>query len=348
MVDKVYKVIVVVMALALVAGLILGAILLPKVIAQAAEAAAIAGPVGNQGVAGPQGPAGENADPAEVLALMQRDPSFLLSVKQELSAPTINNPYMTAYEDSLEYVVPAELQVPSDLLEGFIPVASLVKTDLMVNDKKVAVSAVPADITPYFCFPQDYSNGDQSNPGCRQAQLAGSLPWKRAVAGYNDGNNWSSDSPDGWSADDIQSYNWRVITGYEVCHPAVGCLKDPDGGAVMIILINFEDSDEVWSVRNQSAIFVDAGFIGYGPMWDLSGGTYDIGEGIADIRNHYLYNLGYPVSAADNHLEGQCGDSGLCKTVTYVTVARVWDRSDLGINFSHFELLDYGQWVRPE
>lgn len=313
-----------------------------------------AGPQGPQGEVGPQGPQGpagadgKSVDPAEVLALMQSDPNFLLAVKQQLSAPTIDNPYMTAYQNTLEYKVSAEQQVPSDLLKGFTPVPSLVKTDLAVNAKKVVIPAAPADVTPYFCFPQDYSKGDQFNPGCRQAQLAGQLPWKTPIAGYNDGNNWSSDSPDGWSADDIQSFNWRVITGYEVCHPAVGCLKDPDGGAVMILLINFEDSDEVWNVRNQSAIFVDSGFIGYGPMWDLSGETYDIGSGIADIRNHYLYNLGYPVSSADNHLEGQCGSSNLCKTVTYVTVARVWDSPEIGINYSHFELLDYGQWVRPD
>lgn len=317
----------------------------------------LVGSQGPQGVAGesitgPQGPAGidgKNADPAEVLALMQSDPAFLLSVKQELSAPTIDNPYMTAYQNTLEYTVSAEQAVPADLLEGFVPVASLVKTDLVLpSGYKVSVPAAPDDVTPWFCFPQDYSNGDQFNPGCRQAQLAGKLPWKTPIAGYNDGNNWSSDSPDGWSADDIQSFNWRVIPGFQVCHPAVGCLKDPDGGAVMILLINFEDSDEVWNVRNQSAVFIDSGFVGYGPMWDLSGGTYDIGEGIADIRNHFLYNLAYPVSTADNHLEGQCGSSDLCKTVTYVTVARVWDSPEIGIGYSHFELLDYGQWTRPE
>lgn len=308
------------------------------------------GPQGPQGEVGPQGPAGtdgKNTDPAEVLALMQSDPSFLLAVKHQLSAPTIDNPYMTAYQNTLEYMVSDELQVPSDLLEGFTPVASLVKTELMVNDKKVVVPAVPEDVTPYFCFPQDYSVSDQFNPGCRQAQLAGLLPWKTPIAGYNDGDNRFSDTPDGWTAEDIQAFDWKVYDGWQVCHPSIGCLQDPDGGAVLITIVNFLDSDEVWNVRNSSAVFADSGFTGYGVMWDLSGGTYDVGEGIADVRNHFIYKLAYPDTKDDNHLRGQCGSSSLCKTVTYVTVARVWDRSDLGINFSHFELLDYGQWVRP-
>ncbi len=308
------------------------------------------GPAGANGVdgsigpQGPVGPAGQNADPAVLL----QDPQFLSAVKQSLTAPTIDNPYMMAYQNTLEYTVPAELAVPADLLEGFEPVASLVKTDFVLpSGYKVSVPAAPDDVTPWLCFPQDYSKGDQFNLGCKALQDQGKLPWKTPEAGYNDGENWSCDSPDGWCADDIQAENWRVIDGFEICHPAIGCVKDPDGGAAVILMINFHDSDEVWGPRNQSAIYVDSGFIGYGVFWDLSGGTYDVGKGIADLRNHTIYNLAYPVTTSDNHYRGQCGDSGLCETVTYVVVARVWDRPELGINFSHFELLDYGQWTRP-
>jgi hypothetical protein len=304
------------------------------------------GPAGESitGPVGPPGPAGQDADPAVLL----QDPEFLAAVKTALEAPDISNPYMTAYQSSLEYTVPDDLRVPFDLLTGFEPVQSLVKTDFVLpSGYQVQVPAAPSDITPWSCFPQDYSLGDEYNPGCKVLQLEGRLPWLKPIAGYNDGENWSCDSPDGWCADDIQAENWRVIDGYEVCHPAVGCVKDPDGGAAMILIINFHDSDEVWGPRNNSAIYVDNGFIGYGPMWDLSGGSYDLGSGIADIRNHVLYNLGYPVSTSDNHLRGQCGDSDLCETVTYVVVARVWDRPELGIDYSHFELLSYGQWIRP-
>lgn len=300
---------------------------------------------GPQGPAGPQGSAGKDADPMVLL----QNPEFLAAVKAALDAPEVTNPYMAAYQSTLEYTVSDEMRVPAELLPGFTPVASLVKTDfVMPNDYTVNVPSAPEDVSAWYCFPQDYSEGDGFNRGCKADQIAGKLPWTKPIAGYNDGNNWSSDSPNGWSADDIQAQNWRVITGYEVCHPAVGCLKDPDDGAVMVLFINFHDSDEVWNVRNRSAIFVDSGFIGYGVMWDLSGGSYDVGEGIAHIRNHYLYNLSAPVSPDDNHLRGQCGDSGLCKTVTYVVVARVWDRPEIGIEYSHYELLDYGQWTRPE
>ncbi len=303
------------------------------------------GPQGIEGPAGPQGPAGANADPMVLL----QNPEFLAAVKAALDAPVITNPYMAAYQSTLEYVVPDNMRVPADLLPGFTPVVSLVKTSfVMPNGYIVNVPPAPEDVSDYYCFPQDYSEGDGFNRGCKADQLSGNLPWTKPIAGYNDGNNWSSDSPNGWSADDIQAQNWRVITGYEVCHPAVGCIKDPNGGAVLLLLVNFHDSDEVWNVRNQSAVFIDSGFVGYGVMWDLSGGSYDVGEGIADLRNHYLFNLSAPVSPDDNHLRGQCGDSGLCETVTYVVVARVWDRPEIGIKFSHYELLDAGQWTRPK
>lgn len=305
----------------------------------------VQGVQGVPGAVGAQGPAGANADPMVLL----QNAEFMAAVKVALDAPVTTNPYMTAYQSTLEYVVPENLVVPKDILEGFVPVASLVAADfVMPNGYTVNVPAAPADVSDWYCFPQDYSEGDDFNRGCKADQIAGKLPWTKPIAGYNDGDNRFSDTPNGWTAEDISAQNWKVYTGYELCHPAVGCVKDPDGGAVMILIINFHDSDEVWNVRNNSAVFADSGFTGYGVMWDLSGGSYDIGEGIAHLRNHYLYNLSAPVSTDDNHLRGQCGDSGLCETVTYVVVARVWDRPEIGIEFSHFELLDYGQWTRPE
>jgi hypothetical protein len=229
---------------------------------------------------------------------------------------------MKAYQDSLKYEVLLELRVPEDLLEGFTPVSSLV-----MNPDDLELPSIPKNLRPYIGF----------------VDVEG--VWGNPVAGYNDGNNWSCEDVTGWCADDIQAFNWRVITGYQVCHPAVGCLKDPDGGAVMVLFNNFHDSDEIWRARNKSGIFVDAGFIAYGPFWNHSRDTNDVEADIAAIRNHYLFQLGYP--HPDNHLEGQCGSSDLCETVTYVVVYRMWDRPDLGIDYSHFQLVDWGQWVRP-
>jgi hypothetical protein len=263
----------------------------------------------------------------------------------------VDNPYMVAYQQSLEYEVSEGMRVPADLLDGFTPVESLVMTDLVFPDTaenpnyEVSVPSAPADVSDYECFPQAYDVSDDFNRGCSDLESQGKLPWDRPMAGYNDGNNWSCESPDGWCADTISPFNWRVLTGFRVCHPAVGCIQDPDGGAAMIVLVNFHDSVETWNVRNDSAVFVDDGFIGYGMMWDLGGTTYDVGEGIAAIRNHYLFNLSVPVGG-DNRYAGQCGSSDLCETVTYVVVARVWDRPEIGIEFSHFEVLDYGQWER--
>jgi len=341
-----FWVIAIVIFVILLIGLCVGAVYALPRIQSGLSVVGPQGPAGESivGPAGPQGPAGKDADPAVLL----QDPKFLVAVKQALDAPVLANPYMTAYQAILEYTVPDALRVPASLLAGFEPVPSLVKTDFFFpNGYKVLVPPPPADVTDWYCFPQDYSKGDQFNAGCKTLQAQGKLPWKTPEAGYNDGDNRFSDTPNGWTAEDIQALNWKVYTGYELCHPAVGCIKDPDGGAVMILVVNFLDSDEVWNVRNGSAVFADSGFTGYGVMWDLSGGKYDVGKGIADIRNHYLYDFSSPVSPADNHLRGQCGSSALCKTVTYVTIARVWDRSEIGIKFSHFELIDFGQWKAP-
>ena len=282
------------------------------------------GPQGSQGFKGEDGQDGQDghgqdgqdADPYVLLA----DPNFLVELNKNLSEPYIQNPYMVAYGQSLEYSVPENLQVTG--MTGFIPVDSLV-----MNPDDKSLPEVPEELSPYKGF----------------VDVSG--VWGSSIAGYNDGENFSCDSPNGWCSDDIQSYNWRVITGYVVCHPSVGCLKDPDGGAVMILFINFEDSDEIWGPRNNSAVYIDNGFVGYGPMWDLSGETYNVEEGVAAIRNHYLFQLGIPHD--DNHLEGQCGSSDLCGTVTYAIVYRMYDRSEIGIEFSHYELIDFGQWRRP-
>lgn len=304
------------------------------------------GPAGPQGPAGPMGPQGNPGLALDTNELLN-DESFILSLKEELEAPTVSNPYMLAYQNGLEYVVPDQMKVPTDLLAGFSPVESLVYTNLVLpSGYKVSVPAAPEDVSEYSCFPQDYSEGDIFNRGCKELQEDGKLPWSQPLAGYNDGENWSCDSPNGWCADDIQALDWRILTAYEICHPAVGCLKDPNGGAVMILFLNFHDSDEVWGPRNDSAIYVDSGFIGYGRFFDFSGETYDVGFGAAAIRNQSLYNLSTPVGG-DNSYSGQCGDSKLCETVTYVTVARVWDRPEIGIGYSHFELIDFGQWIRP-
>jgi len=233
--------------------------------------------------------------------------------------PGINDPHMTAYQETLEYAVPPDLQVPRDMLRGFNPVVSL------VNDPdKLVFPVIPANLDPFKIFVDDPET------------------WDTPYAGYRDGNNWSCESTDGWCADNIQAFNWKVWTGYEICHPAVACIQDPDGGAAMLLIINFHDSDEVWNVRIDSGVYVDNGFSGFGQMWDLSGGTYDVEEAVAAIRNHYLYNLGHNEDYA-----GQCGSTGLCKTATYAVVYRMWDRPDYAVDYLHYQLVESGQWVRP-
>jgi len=250
-------------------------------------------------------------------------------VAASLVGADISHPYMVAYQNSLEYTVPLGLRVPVNLLKGFSPVPSLVKTETVYpSGYSVKVPLIPTDLTPYQWFPHD----DPANPN---------PVWGVPIATYREGDNWNCVDVTGWCADAVDAFNWIMWTGETVCHPAVGCIADPDGGAAMIFIVNFHDSDEAWDVRNNSGVYVTAGWAGFGMMFDLSGNSYDVGMGIGAIRNHYLYNLGHREQYA-----GQCGSSELCQTVTYVIAARLWDRPELGINYSHYELLDYGQWVR--
>jgi len=250
-------------------------------------------------------------------------------VAASLVGADISHPYMVVYQNSLEYTVPLGLRVPVNLLKGFSPVPSLVKTETVYpSGYSVKVPLIPTDLTPYQWFPHD----DPANPN---------PVWGVPIATYREGDNWNCVDVTGWCADAVDAFNWIMWTGETVCHPAVGCIADPDGGAAMIFIVNFHDSDEAWDVRNNSGVYVTAGWAGFGMMFDLSGNSYDVGMGIGAIRNHYLYNLGHREQYA-----GQCGSSELCQTVTYVIAARLWDRPELGINYSHYELLDYGQWVR--
>lgn len=252
-------------------------------------------------------------------------------------------PYMSNYAATLSYTVPAELQVSADLVEGFYPVASLVMTTTVYpNGYEVVVPPPPANVDAYACFPQDYSESDMFNPGCGELQANGKLPWTKPIASYGEGDNWSCVDVTGWCADATDAFHWDMWNGETVCHPAVGCLRNPNPkGAVSLLLINFHDSDEAWDVRNGSGVYVTAGWAGMGVMFDLTGESYDVGDGIAALRNHYLYNL-----SNNEAYPGQCGDSKLCESVLYVVVGRFWDRPELGINYSHYELLSAGLWER--
>jgi hypothetical protein len=78
--------------------------------------------------------------------------------------PGIDHPYMRVYQETLEYGVPGNLQVPSGLLGGFNPVSSLV-----FNPDGLTVPSIPADLSPYIGF----------------VDVAG--VWGSPIAGYNDG-----------------------------------------------------------------------------------------------------------------------------------------------------------------
>ena len=228
---------------------------------------------------------------------------------------------MAAYQSSLPYRIRHEDYVSTDLLAGFTPVRSLV-----MNPDGVQFPNPPADLSAYV---QDFVDVDGI--------------WGPPIAGYNDGFNDVCTDIHGWCSDDIQAWNWRIYTGYEIKHPAVGTLRDPNGGAVALLVINRHDSDEVWNVRNNSGVYVDSGFVGYGPFW-FNTDQEGLEEQVPHLLWHYLAQLTQP--HPDNHLEGQCGSSALCDSVTWVVVYRSWDRPDLEVDYAHYQLVGWGRY-RP-
>lgn len=210
------------------------------------------------------------------------------------------------------------------VLSGFTPDPELID----ISDQ-VSLPEVPADITLYRTFPD----------------VDGA--WGKPRVGYNFGYNDACRDVSRQCNLQIPTWSWVVVTGEEISLPGIGSLRNPDGGAVLAVLIN------VWEVPGEfEEAYILHGWWGTGEVWDMSDmttkwdantetyvndiyGTYTL-ETLAVLRNHYLYQLGS--TEPNPEFRGQCGSGTQCASVTWACVLRWYDGS--------FRLVANDQWVR--
>ncbi len=165
--------------------------------------------------------------------------------------------------------------------------------------------------------------------------------WGEPRAGYNFGYNDAFRDVTRRANVQIPTWKWLVFTGEETWLPGIGSVKDLDGGAILVALIN------VWEFPGE---FLNAyllhGFWAVGEVWNMSDmidnkdytnpeyGEYTL-ETLAALRNHYLNQLGS--DEPNPEFRGQCGCAEQCDTITWVVVLRWYDGS--------FRLVDSGQWI---
>lgn len=168
--------------------------------------------------------------------------------------------------------------------------------------------------------------------------------WGKPRAGYNDGFNDEFSSSDRLRNVQIPTWKWLAFTGEEGWWPGVGSLKDPDGGAILLVVIN------VWETPGEfQKAYLLHGFWAFGEVWDMSDmldngnntapkyGQYTL-ETMATIRNHYINQLGS--TEPNPEFRGQTGKATQAETITWACVLRWYDGS--------FRLVDSGQWVRGQ
>ncbi len=240
------------------------------------------------------------------------DEGFANSALATEKAKEIEDQNSTNEQEKIIFEVPV-------IEPGFSP-----DPDLIDISDEVNFPEIPQDLTSYRIFPDVES------------------VWGKPRAGYNFGYNDAFRDVSRRANVQIPTWKWLVFTGEETWLPGIGSVKDPDGGAILVALIN------VWEIPGE---FLNAyllhGFWGVGEVWDMSDmadnedytdpeyGEYTL-ETLAILRNHYLNQLGS--DEPNPEFRGQCGCAEQCETITWVAVLRWYDGS--------FRLVDSGQWIR--
>jgi hypothetical protein len=222
---------------------------------------------------------------------------------------------------------------------GFTPDEGLIDLRDVVDVRK------PGNLEDYKCFPQDYSQGDDHNRGCKEEQEAGFL-WGKPRAGFNFSYNDACRDNTRYCNIQIPTWKWVQGTGEELYLPGIGSIRDPDGGAAAATILN------IWEVPGEFLnAYILHGYWAIGELWDLSDmttkwnestktyendvyGSFTLETG-STLRDHFLFQL----SQSNGVFRGQCGKALNCDTVTWVIALRWFDGS--------FRLVDQGQWVRP-
>lgn len=226
---------------------------------------------------------------------------------------------------------------------GFTPDDELMDIRDEVEMRDVPPSTA-ADLEQNRCFPQSYAQGDDFNRGCAEEEAEG-FPWEEPRAGFNYDFNAACVDVSRHCNIPVDTWKWVVITGEEVYLPGIGSLRDPNGGAVLVVIMN------AWEIPGElENAYVLHGWWGTGEVWDMSDLTTDWDEDseeyvnnvygdysletLATLRNHFLYRLSY-----ERQFRGQCSEGDNCDTVTWATVFRWYDGG--------YRLTAQGQWQRP-
>lgn len=218
----------------------------------------------------------------------------------------------------------SETEKPLVIEPGFDPDSSLIDISKEVNFPKIPKDSVVFKDYRGFC------------------DVTGI--WGKPRAGYNDGFNDEFSSSDRRRNVQIPTWKWLIFTGEEGWFPGVGSIKDPDGGAILLAVIN------VWETPGEfTNAYLLHGFWGFGEVWDMSDmidnadysqpkyGEYTLGT-LATIRNHYINQLGS--TDPNPEFRGQTGERTQARTITWVCILRWYDGT--------FRLVSNGQWIRGQ
>jgi len=164
--------------------------------------------------------------------------------------------------------------------------------------------------------------------------------WGKARAGFNDWFNDEFSSSDRRRNVQIPTFKWLAFTGEEGWWPGIGSIKDPDGGEILLVVIN------VWEEPGEfNLAYLLHGFWAFGEVWDMSDmlvnpdryGDYTL-ETMATIRNHFLNQTSS--TEPNPEFRGHTGKVTQAETVTWVCIVRWFDGS--------YRFLGSGQYVRGQ
>jgi len=263
-------------------------------------------------------------------------------VVQNTPIPQAAQPTVTPTKapTSIPTLAPTAAQPVDAFKPGFVRDPKLVDIT-----SKVDLRAPASDLTLYQCFPSDHT--DPKDP-C--TALKAKFPWGKPRAGYNFGYNDACRDQSRSCNVQIGTWKWVVFTGEALDLPGIGSLRDPDGGAVQVLIVN------TWEMPGEIVGgTILHGFWATGDVWNMSDmttkwnettksyendkyGSYTT-ETAATLRDHYLARQTHVTDGIDPNMSfrGQCSLADNCKTITWVTVLRWYDGS--------FRLIGSGQWV---
>lgn len=154
------------------------------------------------------------------------------------------------------------------------------------------------------------------------------------LAGYTDGTNDYNQYKDHQSGPQVPAYSWMVHTGLTVDMPGIGKVEGGQGRAVIVLILN--RTDKVYRFPTNS-VTVEAGFQGWGRMWD--GSADETVETEKRLANLYLTSMGEGVPETGFIGQTDQGERN-ADSATVISVERTqWGNNEDGTPRYQFQLL---------